>query len=107
MNTGWAGGPCGVADRMPLALTRQLVRAALSGEIDRAGFDREPVFGLRIPRACPGVPGRVLEPRGAWDDPAAYDRQARMLSEMFEENAKELGIPAPSAASEAPLVPSG
>ena len=56
VNTGWAGGPCGVADRMPLALTRQLVRGALSGEIDRAGFSREPVFGLDIPRECPGVP---------------------------------------------------
>ena len=107
VNTGWAGGPCGVADRMPLALTRQLVRAALSGEIDRAGFDREPVFGLGIPRACPGVPARVLEPRGAWEDPAAYDRQARQLSTMFEENARELGIPAAPAVREAPLVPSG
>ena len=107
VNTGWAGGPCGVADRMPLALTRQLVRAALSGEIDRAGFSREPVFGLEIPRECPGVPSRVLDPRQTWDDGSAYGRQAQQLSEMFEENAKQVRIPASPAASEIPLVPIG
>ena len=106
VNTGWAGGPCGVADRMPLALTRQLVRSALSGAIDRAGFAPEPVFGLRIPRKCPDVSSRVLDPRRTWDDPAAYDRQAQQLRRMFDENSKRLGLSAAPIASEAPLVPS-
>lgn len=92
---------------MPLALTRGLVRAALSGEIERAGLDTEPVFGLEIPRACPGVPSRLLDPRKSWEDGAAYDRQARELAAMFEENARRLGIPASPATSEIPLVPTG
>jgi phosphoenolpyruvate carboxykinase (ATP) len=34
----------------------------------------------------PGVPDSVLTPRQTWDDPQAYDRQARELAEAFAEN---------------------
>ena len=91
VNAGWSGGPYGVSKRMPLALTRQMVRAALDGGIERAGFTPEPVFGLDIRRACPGVPSRVLDPRRTWADGAACDRQARALRDMFDENTKRLG----------------
>ncbi len=94
VNTGWSGGPCGVADRMPLALTRALVCAALDGSIDGAGFTREPVFGLGVPRGCPGVPTEVLDPRRTWKDPEAYDRQARRLQDMFEANLEKVQAPA-------------
>jgi phosphoenolpyruvate carboxykinase (ATP) len=42
----------------------------------------------------PGVPDEVLQPRGTWPDPAAYDRQAQKLAEMFRENFKrfEAGV---------------
>ena len=33
VNTGWTGGPYGVGERMKLAHTRAMVRAALSGEL--------------------------------------------------------------------------
>ncbi|HEX6201238.1 MAG TPA: phosphoenolpyruvate carboxykinase (ATP), partial [Thermoanaerobaculia bacterium] len=33
-----------------------------------------------------GVPDRLLDPRSTWDDPAAYDRRAAELAEMFAEN---------------------
>lgn len=77
---------------MSLALTRQMVRAALDGGNERAGFTPEPVFGLDIPRACPGVGSAVFDPRGTWDDGAAYDRQARRLRDMFDENTSGLGV---------------
>ena len=56
---------------------------------------------------APAFLSRVLDPRQTWDDGSAYDRQAQQLSEMFEENAKQLGIPAAPAASEITLVPTG
>ncbi len=94
VNTGWSGGPAGVADRMPLGLTRALVSAALDGSVDDSGYAPDPVFGLGVPRACPGVPAEVLDPRGTWEDPEAYDRKARQLQGMFEANLEKLASPA-------------
>ena len=87
VNTGWVGGPYGVGRRMAIAHTRAMVNAAIEGRIAR-DFTTEPFFGLRIPKAVPGVPGDVLDPRAAWADKAAYDAQARKLATLFFENFK-------------------
>jgi phosphoenolpyruvate carboxykinase (ATP) len=71
---------------MKLAYTRAMVRAALSGALDRARYHRDPVFGLEIPAAVPDVPPTLLDPRKTWNDAAAYDVQARKLAGMFREN---------------------
>jgi phosphoenolpyruvate carboxykinase (ATP) len=86
VNTGWTGGPYGTGERMNIAHTRSMVRAALSGQLDRVPTTTDPVFGVEVPTACPDVPAEVLQPRQTWRDPAAYDRQARQLARMFEEN---------------------
>jgi phosphoenolpyruvate carboxykinase (ATP) len=86
VNTGWTGGPYGVGERMKLAHTRAMLRAALNGQLDEIETRIEPVFGLEVPRACPGIPDEVLWPRDTWPDPAAYDEQAASLAEMFREN---------------------
>ena len=36
----------------------------------------------------PEVPAAILDPRGTWDDKAAYDAQAAKLARMFVENFK-------------------
>ena len=46
----------------------------------------DPVFGVEVPTSCPGVPADVLDPRGTWADPVAYDAQARKLAGLFQEN---------------------
>jgi phosphoenolpyruvate carboxykinase (ATP) len=86
VNTGWTGGPYGTGERMNIAHTRSMVRAALSGQLDRVPTTTDPVFGVEVPTACPDVPAEVLQPRQTWRHPAAYDRQARQLARMFEEN---------------------
>jgi phosphoenolpyruvate carboxykinase (ATP) len=86
VNTGWTGGPHGIGSRMKLSHTRTMVAAALAGALDGASFRRDPVFGLEVPAAVPGVPSEVLTPRATWADPAAYDAQARKLATMFREN---------------------
>ena len=87
VNTGWTGGPYGVGKRMSIAHTRAMVNAAIEGRI-APEYASEPFFGLRIPRHVPGVPDEVLDPRLAWRDTAAYDRQARKLATLFYENFK-------------------
>jgi phosphoenolpyruvate carboxykinase (ATP) len=86
INTGWTGGPPGVGQRIPLPLTRRMVEAALSGELDGAPTQRDAVFGLDVPRAVEGVPREMLEPRSTWADKTAYDRAAARLADMFVEN---------------------
>ncbi len=86
LNTGWSGGPYGVGSRMKLALTRRLVHAALSGELDEVESRADPVFGIGIPVAVEGVPGEVLRPWESWPDRAAYDAAAARLARMFADN---------------------
>ncbi len=88
VNTGWSGGPYGVGQRMPIAYTRALVAAALSGVLADVPTTPDPIFGVAVPVACPGVPAEVLNPRNTWADKAAYDAQAAKLAAMFAENFK-------------------
>ena len=89
VNTGWSGGPHGVGSRMKLGHTRAMVNAALAGELDAGEFVDDPVFGIAVPTAVPGVPSEVLTPRTTWDDGAAYDAAAEKLAAMFKENFKQ------------------
>ncbi len=85
VNTGWSGGPFGTGKRMDIDLTRAIVNAALSGELETVPCSEDRLFHLSVPRSCPGVPDpKVLQPRGTWRDPAEYDRRARKLAEEFE-----------------------
>ncbi len=86
MNTGWTGGRYGVGQRMPLQFTRALLNAALSGELARASFRRDPIFGFDVPLDVPGVPPHLLDPRRTWADKLAFDNQAKELVAMFAEN---------------------
>jgi phosphoenolpyruvate carboxykinase (ATP) len=86
INTGWSGGPYGVGERININDTRAMVRAAISGELDKVEVYTDPVFGLCLPTTCPGVPSEVLIPRNTWADKEAYDRQAADLAERFKKN---------------------
>jgi phosphoenolpyruvate carboxykinase (ATP) len=85
VNTGWSGGGAGVGARMKLGYTRAMLKAALSGELEKLPFRPDPAFGLKVPASCPGVPDEVLLPRNTWKDKAAYDATATKLKGMFAE----------------------
>ncbi len=86
VNTGWTGGAYGTGKRMSIHHTRALLRAALDGSLAKVEFVKDPFFGLMIPKALPGVPATVLNPRETWADKAAYDRTAKELVARFEQN---------------------
>lgn len=86
VNTGWTGGPYGVGNRMKLAYTRMMIQAALEGKLSNAETVTDPIFGLHIPKKCPGVPDRVLMPWETWPDRDAYDKSARQLAKKFKNN---------------------
>ena len=89
VNTGWSGGAYGTGQRMKIAFTRAMVRAAIDGKLAHAPMQREPHFGLMVPTSCPEVPGDVLLPRKAWQDPRAYDEAARDVARRFDANFRQ------------------
>jgi phosphoenolpyruvate carboxykinase (ATP) len=91
VNTGWTGGPYGEGQRMPIAATRALLRAALDGELDQVAYRLDPIFGLEVPVEVPGVDSSLLDPRSTWSDPDAYDEKARYLATRFRENFQKFG----------------
>jgi phosphoenolpyruvate carboxykinase (ATP) len=91
VNTGWTGGPFGEGRRMPIAATRTLLDAALSGELDRVEYRVDPTFGLEVPVEVPGVDSGLLDPRSTWADPVAYDAKAAELAAMFRANFEKFG----------------
>jgi phosphoenolpyruvate carboxykinase (ATP) len=105
VNTGWTGGAYGTGSRMKLSHTRAVLRAALSGDLDRGKFMKDPVFGFDVPVSVPGVPADVLTPRSTWGDPAAYDAQAKKLATMFRENFQQFRTEVPeSVAGAGPVI---
>ena len=86
LNTGWTGGPYGTGERFSLSYTRAFVTAILDGTLRNAEFIEDPIFGLWMPKAAPNVPSDILHPRATWDDPEAYDAQARKLAGLFRDN---------------------
>jgi phosphoenolpyruvate carboxykinase (ATP) len=91
LNTGWSGGGYGKGKRMSIKHTRALLNAALRGDLDadKVEYEVHPIFNLRMPKSCPGVPDDILNPRNTWEDQAEYDRQAQTLRDMFHKNYTE------------------
>ena len=89
VNTGWTGGVYGVGHRMPIKETRALLNAALDGSLLDAEMRVDPNFGFEVPVSVTGVDEKLLNPRGTWADPDAYDKQAKALVSMFIDNFKK------------------
>ncbi len=86
VNTGWSGGPYGVGSRMKLSHTRAMVTAALNGDLKNVEYIHDEIFNLEIPKSCPSVPSKILNPEDTWEDKEAYKVQAKKLAGMFVEN---------------------
>ena len=103
VNTGWTGGPYGVGSRMPIGVTRALLSAALQGKLNKVGTKPHPVFKVLVPKACPGVPAEILDPRRTWQDGAAYDEQALHLARLFAEEQEKYADRVPDLTAAAPV----
>jgi phosphoenolpyruvate carboxykinase (ATP) len=103
INSGWAGGPYGVGERMKLKYTRAMVNAVLSGELQHVPTTPHPIFGVEVPQSCPGVPPQFLDARGMWPDKSAYDKAARDLARRFNKNFEKFTGVSPEIAQAAPV----
>ncbi len=95
VNTGWVGGPYGVGKRISIKYTRQLLNAALSGELLKVKFKKDPIFGFEVPETCGDIPASVLDPSSSWNSKDAHMTKYKQLASRFIENFKkfESGCP--------------
>ena len=92
VNTGWHQGSYGAGgQRYPISTTRAVVHAATAG-MDEQLTDVLPGFNVRIPQTLPGIESRLLDPRQAWADQAAYIDNANTLVSKFQENFKRFAV---------------
>ncbi len=86
INTGWTGGPYGSGNRIELTYTRAMIKAALTGRLNKVEFEKDPFFNLSIPKDCPDVPNAILNPKHTWPNEDEYDAKANYLSTLFNNN---------------------
>ena len=86
INTGWIAGGADASSRIKISWTRNLLNAAINGNLNNVVFVKDERFGFEIPTTCEGVPDRILQPRETWDDETRYDNVANLLAQMFIEN---------------------
>ncbi len=96
VNTGWTGGDFAVGQRIQISHTRAMIREALNLALDDVPTSEDPVFRLRVPISCRGVPERILNPRNTWKNGREYDAAALRLAEKFEKNFSKFKDEVPS-----------
>jgi len=86
VNTGWVGGAYGVGKRISIKHTRNLLHAALNGNLNDVKFEKYPIFDFEIPTQCPDVPNEILNPATSWSDKKEYDKKYKDLALKFKAN---------------------
>lgn len=92
LNTGWTGGDASKGRRMPISVTRNVLSAALAGALDAADYRCDPLWGVDVPIAVPGVETSLFNPRQTWVDETAFEKSAATLRALIDAETKRLGI---------------
>ena len=58
----------------------------MKDKLDNVEYEAHPVFGMMMPKECPGVPSEILNPRNTWEDKNDYDEKAKSLAKQFIKN---------------------
>jgi hypothetical protein len=101
LNTGWVGGAYGVGQRISIRHTRDLLNAALTGQLAGVEYYTDSVFGFEVPKCCPGVPDDVLYPATSWPSEAEYFEKYRQLAGRYVDNFKKYARRPPEVAAAA------
>ena len=100
VNTGWTGGAYGDGgSRFAIPTTRAIVKATLSGEVNKAEKALLPGFNLHIPTTLTGIDSTILNPSKTWKDLNAYYKTLNNLVALFQDNFKHFDVQSDIAAA--------
>ncbi len=88
VNTGWVGGGFNVGKRISIRHTRNLLNAALEGQLEQVEYRRDRLFDFEVPLSCPEVPQDVLDPATSWGSGDEYWRRYDALAARYIDNFK-------------------
>ena len=85
VNTGWTGGPYGTGNRMPIAVSREIINQIVSGELANKNYVEHELTKLMIPTDCEKEVNKYLRPENTWEDFEDYKTHAKNLMSLFAE----------------------
>ncbi len=88
VNTGWVGGNFWTGKRISIRHTRNLLNAALEGQLIKVDYRKDKLFNFEVPLECPDVPDSVLDPSSSWGDKDEYWKKYDALAARYIENFK-------------------
>jgi phosphoenolpyruvate carboxykinase (ATP) len=88
VNTGWVGGPFGVGKRISIKHTRNLLDAALNGDLNKVKYRKDKLFSFEVPLHCPDIPEDLMEPSNSWGNKDEYWKRYDALAAQFIDNFK-------------------
>jgi len=92
VNTGWSGGPYGTGKRMPIELTRDIIKAIHSGTLINSHFSKHRFTHLDVPSQMDDIDSNVLKPENTWKDKDAYKLSADILLKKFDRQYEKMGL---------------
>jgi phosphoenolpyruvate carboxykinase (ATP) len=92
VNTGWLGPNHPGRSRVDILISKAIINALRDGHVDLSpdNFVWDERFKMYVPRSVPGVDDRMLDPRNAWEDQAAYNATADRLAAVFQNRIRSL-----------------
>ena len=90
VNTGWSGGGYGVGERMPISVSRKIIREIVSGRLSKRWFVTHLLTGLSIPHHLDPEVDEYLQPERRWKNFKQYENACTHLMTLFEEKKNEV-----------------
>ncbi len=90
VNTGWSGGGYGVGTRMPISVSRKIIREIVSGRLTKKWFITHLLTGLSIPNSFDSEVDQYLCPERRWKTFDQYEDACTRLMTLFEEKKNEI-----------------